>query len=155
MCSFICEWVSDSEWDGTRRSQVEQQTVPSAGQKENTFCYRKVEVCCWIVVFVLVACIMDITKQFQNTFAISNIFFLLMFIGPCIIVIVVEWKTNLMSLAVLFQFLCAQHVSDINISIESNVYWTVHHCNSWRMKDQLDVTCCFISILMCSACFGL
>ena len=28
-----------------------------------------------------------------------------------------EWKTNLMSLAVLFQFLCAQHVSDINISI--------------------------------------
>ena len=28
---------------------------------------------------------------------------------------------------------------------ESNVYWTVHHCNSWRMKDQLDVTCYFIS----------
>ena len=37
---------------------------------------------------------------------------------------------------------------------ESNVYWTVHHCNSWRMKDQLDVTCYFISLLMCSACFG-
>jgi hypothetical protein len=33
------------------------------------------------------------------------------------------------------------------------VYWTVHHCNSWRMKDQLDVTCYFIS-LMCSTCFG-
>ena len=28
-----------------------------------------------------------------------------------------EWKTNLMSLAILFQLLCAQHVSDINISI--------------------------------------
>ena len=28
-----------------------------------------------------------------------------------------EWKTNLMSLAILFHFLCAQHVSDINISI--------------------------------------
>ena len=28
-----------------------------------------------------------------------------------------EWKTNLMSLAILFQFLCAQYVSDINISI--------------------------------------
>ena len=28
-----------------------------------------------------------------------------------------EWKTNLMSLAVLFQFLCAQLVSDLNISI--------------------------------------
>ena len=39
------------------------------------------------------------------------------FIGPCIIVIAEEWKTNLMSLAILFHFLCAQHVSDINISI--------------------------------------
>ena len=28
-----------------------------------------------------------------------------------------EWKTNLMSLAILFHFLCAQHASDINISI--------------------------------------
>jgi len=28
-----------------------------------------------------------------------------------------EWKTNLMSLAVLFHFLCTQHVSDINMSI--------------------------------------
>ena len=28
-----------------------------------------------------------------------------------------EWKTNLMSLAILFHFLCAQHVSDISISI--------------------------------------
>ena len=41
----------------------------------------------------------------------------LMFIGPCIIVVVEEWKTNLMSLAILFHFLCAQHVPDINISI--------------------------------------
>ena len=40
-----------------------------------------------------------------------------MFIGPCIIAIVEEWKTNLMSLAILFHLLCAQHVSDINISI--------------------------------------
>jgi len=31
--------------------------------------------------------------------------------------IVEEYKTNLMSLAILFHFLCAQHVSDINISI--------------------------------------
>ena len=28
-----------------------------------------------------------------------------------------EWKTNLMSLAILFHLLCAQHFSDINISI--------------------------------------
>jgi hypothetical protein len=41
----------------------------------------------------------------------------LMFIGPCIIVIVEEWKTNLMSLAILYHFLCAQHVLDINMSI--------------------------------------
>ena len=41
----------------------------------------------------------------------------IMFIGPCVIVIVEEWKTNLMSLAILFHFLCAQHISDINISI--------------------------------------
>ena len=40
----------------------------------------------------------------------------LMYMGPCIIVIVEEQKTNLMSLAILFH-LCAQHVSDINISI--------------------------------------
>ena len=40
----------------------------------------------------------------------------LMFIGPCIIVIAEELKTNLMSLAILFHLLCAQHVSDINIS---------------------------------------
>ena len=31
--------------------------------------------------------------------------------------IVDEWKTNLMSLAILFPFLCAQHVSNINICI--------------------------------------
>ena len=33
------------------------------------------------------------------------------------LLIVEEWKTNLMSLAILLHFLCAQHVSDINISI--------------------------------------
>ena len=37
-----------------------------------------------------------------------------MFIAQCIIVIVEEQKTNLMSLAILFHFLCAQHVSDID-----------------------------------------
>ena len=36
----------------------------------------------------------------------------------------------------------------------SYVYWTVHHCDSWRIKDQLDVTCYFISFLMCLTCFG-
>ena len=38
--------------------------------------------------------------------------------------------------------------------VPSYVYWTVHHCSSRRIKDQLDVTCCFVSLLMCSTCFG-
>jgi len=41
----------------------------------------------------------------------------LMFIGPYITVTVEELKTNLMSLVILFHFLCNQHVSDINTSI--------------------------------------
>jgi len=28
------------------------------------------------------------------------------------------------------------------------------HCCSWQMKDKLDVTCYFISLIMCSTCFG-
>ena len=36
----------------------------------------------------------------------------------------------------------------------SNVCWTAHHCNSWRAKDQLDDTCYFISLILCSTCFG-
>ena len=32
-------------------------------------------------------------------------------------------------------------------------YWKEIHDN-WRMKDQIDVTCYFISLLMCSTCFG-
>jgi len=47
--------------------------VPSAGQKQNTSSYRKVEVYSWIVAFVL-ACIMDIKKQFRNTVSVSNIY---------------------------------------------------------------------------------
>ena len=27
--------------------------------------------------------------------------------------------------------------------LQPNVYWTVHHCNSWGIKIQLDVTCFF------------
>ena len=44
-----------------------------------------------------------------------------MFNGPCIIVIAEELKTNLMSLAILFYFLCTQHVSDINKSIHQEL----------------------------------
>ena len=41
----------------------------------------------------------------------------LMFIGPCIIVIVEELKTNLMSLVVFISLIFAQHISNINMSI--------------------------------------
>ena len=40
-----------------------------------------------------------------------------MFIGPCIIAIVEELKTNLMSLVVFISLIFAQHVSNINMSI--------------------------------------
>ena len=46
-------------------------------------------------------------KRLNSTYSIEHDTGL-MFIGPCIIVIVEEWKTNLMSLAILFHFLCAQ-----------------------------------------------
>jgi len=57
---------------------------------------------------------------------------------------------------------CAQHVSDINISIIRSLrlfcWITILVILKWypccRMKLQLDVTCYFISLLMCSTCFG-
>ena len=58
-----------------------------------------------------------------------------------------------MSLVILFHFLCAQHVSDINISIIRSLRpfcWITtlvvlflvrcgFHCDSWRIKDQLAI----------------
>ena len=34
------------------------------------------------------------------------------------------------------------------------VCWTVHHCDNWRIKNQLDATCYFIVLLIGSICFG-
>jgi len=48
----------------------------------------------------------------------------------------------------------SSHNQHTLMNTESDVYWTVHHCASWGIKDQLDVTCYFISLLMCSTCFG-
>jgi len=36
----------------------------------------------------------------------------------------------------------------------SDVYWTVHHCDSWRIKNQLDTTWYIIVILISSTYFG-
>ena len=39
---------------------------------------------------------------------------------------------------------------------ESNVYWTVHHCNSWGIKNQLDVTCyLYFTYYLLNMCFNL
>jgi len=36
----------------------------------------------------------------------------------------------------------------------SDVYWTMHHFNNWRIKNQLDATYYFIVLLIGSTCFG-
>ena len=40
----------------------------------------------------------------------------------------------------------AQHYFDL--------CWTVHHCDNWRIKNQLDATYYFIVLLIGSTCFG-
>ena len=42
----------------------------------------------------------------------------------------------------------------LNNTPEPDVYWTLHHCDSWRIKNQLDATCYFILLLIDSTCFG-
>ena len=74
----------------------------------------------------------------------------LMFVGQCIILIVEEWKTKLMSLAILFHFLCAQHVLDINISI----------IRSLRLCCWITMSVVFFSVrcvleIWCGLCFSL
>ena len=43
---------------------------------------------------------------------------------------------------------------DMGNFCKSDVHWTVHHCDSWRIKNQLDATCYFILLLIDSTCFG-
>ena len=67
-----------------------------------------------------------------------------MFIGPCNIVIVEEWKTNLMLLAILFHFLCDQHVSDINISIIRSLRlccWITTSVVLFSVRSVLEIWC--------------
>ena len=82
----------------------------------------------------------------------------LMFIGPCIIVMVEEQKTNLTSLAILFHFLCAQHVSDINISIITSLRlccWITTSVVLFSVCCVLEIWCgrvCVVSVLQAEAC---
>jgi len=41
-----------------------------------------------------------------------------------------------------------------NIVWKSDIYWTVHQCDNWRIKKQLDATYHFIVLLTGSTCFG-
>ena len=69
----------------------------------------------WFI--ALVICSTYFGHLYAHHQELETILVFLMCIGPCIIVIVEEWNTNFMPLAILFHFLCAQHVSDINMSI--------------------------------------
>ena len=77
----------------------------------------------------------------------------LMFIGLCIIVIVEERKTNLMSLAILFHLLCAQHVSDINISIFGSLrlcWWITTSVVLFSVRCVLEIWCVWFWVEACN-----
>jgi len=40
------------------------------------------------------------------------------------------------------------------VSANLKNYWTVFHCDNWRIKNQSDDTCYFIVFLIGSTCFG-
>ena len=74
------------------------------------------------------------------------------------LVLVEEKKTNLMSLAILFHFLCAQHVSDINISIIRILrlfFWITTLVVLFLVRCVLEFRWCWvgvISVLQAEAC---
>ena len=75
-----------------------------------------------------------------------------------IIKMVEEWKTNLMSLAILFHFLCAQPVSDINISIFRSLrlcWWITTSVILFSVRCVLELWCCWfwvVFVLQAAAC---
>jgi len=42
----------------------------------------------------------------------------------------------------------------LRVHVKSDVCWTVHHCDTWRIKNQLDGTYYFTVLLIGSTCFG-
>ena len=68
------------------------------------------------------------------------------------------WKTNLMPLAILFHFLCAQHVSDINISIIRSLRlccWITTLVVLFSVRCVLEIWCDWfwvVLVLQASAC---
>jgi len=64
--------------------------------------------------------------------------------------IVEEWKTNLMSPAILFHFLCAQHVSDVNTSIVSSLRlfcWITTLVVLFLVRCVLDFRCGWVGVV--------
>jgi len=51
-------------------------------------------------------------------------------------------------------FLLLFLVGILKLIFFSGVYWIVHHCDNWRIQNQLDTTNYFIVLLMGSTCFG-
>ena len=45
-------------------------------------------------------------------------------------------------------------IFSLDLVNESDVYWTVHHCDNWRIKNQLDVTYYFTVLIIGLTCFG-
>ena len=75
--------------------------------------------------------------------------------------IVKEWKTNLMSLAILFYFLCTQHVSNINTSIIRSLQlccWITTSVVLFSVRCVLEIWCYWVwvvPVLQAEACFSL
>ena len=85
----------------------------------------------------------------------SNAVLYLMFIGPCIIVIVEEWKTNLISHAILCHFLCAVHVSEIVISIIRSLRiccWITTSVVLFSVRCVLEIWCGWFWVVQAEAC---
>ena len=89
----------------------------------------------------------------QNKIHKNNFFFL----------IVDKWKTNLMSLAILFHLLCAQHVSDINISMFRSLRlccWITTSVVLFSVRCVLEIWCgwCWVVLVLqaeAQLCFSL
>jgi hypothetical protein len=108
--------------------------------------------------FLSVRPLMLNTNEWMNTCTREIV--CVMFIGSCIVVIVEDWKTNLMLLAILFHFLCAQHVSDINISIIRILrlcYWITTSVVLFSVRCVLEFWCGWFWVLFfcTSACNSL
>ena len=100
---------------------------------------RSLRLCWWIttsVVLFSVRCVLEIwCGWFWVVFVLQ---------AEAQLYKVSEWKAHLMSLAILFHFLCAQHVSDINISIIRSLrmcWWITTSVFLFSVRCMLEIWC--------------